>query len=165
MKKQVIIRLRDWMIKYIYGQKVSRNNSVKVRNHPGPITNDFIDYVRPTVRVKPNLVVIHTGANEIKHSREDQVKFVVCLSRPYLFKFFKGCLRQILPVPLLNTLSQTIFRIKDIYPSKIMKVISNIKQYDTNDYIEIALSNIIHQSDHNFEGKINETNRKLQNLC
>ena len=114
MKKQVIIRLRDWMIKYVYGQKVSRNNSVKVRNHAGPITNDFIDYVRSTVRIKPNLVVIHTGANEIKHSREDQVKFVVCLSRPYLFKFFKGCLRQILPVPLLNTLSQTIFRIKDI---------------------------------------------------
>ena len=29
-----------------------------------------------------------------------------CLSRPYPFKFFKGCLPQILLGPLLNTLSQ-----------------------------------------------------------
>ena len=30
---------------------------------------------------------------------------MVCLSRPYPFKFFKGCLRQNLLSPLLNTLS------------------------------------------------------------
>ena len=30
---------------------------------------------------------------------------MICLSRPYLFKFFKGCLPQILLGPLLNTLS------------------------------------------------------------
>ena len=27
------------------------------------------------------------------------------------------------------------------------------------------MSSIIHRSDHDFEGKINETNRKLENLC
>ena len=31
--------------------------------------------------------------------------YVVCLSRPYSFKFFKGCLSQILLGPFLNTLS------------------------------------------------------------
>ena len=42
----------------------------------------------------------------------DQVKFVednlrdmICLSSPYHFKFFKGCLQQILTGPLLNTLT------------------------------------------------------------
>ena len=30
---------------------------------------------------------------------------MVCLSRPYPFKFFKGCLPQILRSPLLNTFS------------------------------------------------------------
>ena len=29
---------------------------------------------------------------------------MVCLSRPYTVDFFKGCLPQILPGPLLNTL-------------------------------------------------------------
>ena len=35
---------------------------------------------------------------------------MVCLSRPYPFKFFKGCLPQILLGPLLNTLSQMFLR-------------------------------------------------------
>ena len=48
---------------------------------------------------------------------------------------------------------------------KIRKVISSIKEYDTDDNIKIALSSIIHRSDHDFEGKINENNRKLENLC
>ena len=48
---------------------------------------------------------------------------------------------------------------------KIRKVISSIKEYDTIDNIKIALSSIIHRSDHDFEDKINETNRKLKNLC
>ena len=33
---------------------------------------------------------------------------MVCLSRPYPFKFFKGCLPQILFGPLLNTFSHII---------------------------------------------------------
>ena len=48
---------------------------------------------------------------------------------------------------------------------KIRKVISSIKEYDTNDNIKIALSSIIHRSDDDFEDKINETNRKVENLC
>ena len=30
---------------------------------------------------------------------------MACLGKPYLFKFFKGCLQQILIGPLLNTLT------------------------------------------------------------
>ena len=49
----------------------------------------------------------------------DQVKFVednlykiwsdmICLGRPYHFKFFKGCLPQILLGPFLNTFSHKV---------------------------------------------------------
>ena len=48
---------------------------------------------------------------------------------------------------------------------KIRKVISSIKEYGTDDNIKIALSSIFYRSDHNFEDKINATNRKLENLC
>ena len=48
---------------------------------------------------------------------------------------------------------------------KIRKAISSTKEYDTDDNIKIALPSIIHRSDHDFENKINETNRKLENLC
>ena len=107
------------MIKYVNGREVSRNNSVKMRSHPGARTDDFIDYVRPTVRKKPNLIIIHIGINDTQNN--------------------------------INTLQ------------KIRYAISSITEYDINDNIKIALSSIIHRSDHDFEDKINETNRKLEN--
>ena len=70
---------------------------------------------------KPNLIIIHSGTNDVQNN--------------------------------VNTLQ------------KIRKVISSIKEYDSDDNIKIALSSIIHRSDHDFEDKINETNRKLENLC
>ena len=70
---------------------------------------------------KPNLIIIHTGTNDIQNN--------------------------------VNTLQ------------KIKEVISSIKDYDTDDNIKIALSSIIHRSDHDFEDKIKETSRKLESLC
>ena len=35
---------------------------------------------------------------------------MVCLNRPYNFKFFKGCLPQILPGLFLNTLSRIFLK-------------------------------------------------------
>ena len=99
------------MIKYVNRREVSRNIPLKVRSHPGVTTDDFIDYFRPTVQKKPNLIIIHTGTNDIR------------------------------------------------------KVISSMKEYNTDDNIKITLSSIIHGSDHDCEDKINETNRKLENLC
>ena len=44
---------------------------------------------------------------------------IVCLSRPYHFKFFKGCLPQILLGPFLNTLSLLVVNsFHKIFPSK-----------------------------------------------
>ena len=49
---------------------------------------------------------------------------------------------------------------------KIRKAISSIKDdNDNDDNVKIALSSIIHRSDHDFEDKVNRTNRKLENLC
>ena len=57
--------------------------------------------------------------NGAKNSRMGQVKFMedslqkmlrdmICLSRPYPFKFFRDCLSQILLGPFLKTLSQVL---------------------------------------------------------
>ena len=118
VKKEVFI-IDDLMTKYVNGREISRNNPVKVKSYPGATINDFIDYVRPTVRKKPNLIIIHTGTNDIQNN--------------------------------VNTLQ------------KIRDVVSSIKEYGTDNNIKIALSSIIHGSDH--EDEINETNRKLENLC
>ena len=44
VKKEVFI-IGDSMIKCVNEREVSRNDSVKVRSHPGATTNDFSDYV------------------------------------------------------------------------------------------------------------------------
>ena len=49
---------------------------------------------------------------------------------------------------------------------KIRKAISSIKDdNDNDDNVKIALSSIIYRSDHDFEDKVNRTNKKLENLC
>ena len=55
------------MIKHVNGCEVSRDNSVKIRCRPGATTDDIIDYVRPTARKKPDMIIIHTGTNDIQN--------------------------------------------------------------------------------------------------
>ena len=57
-----------------------------------------------------------------------KLQVVFCLSRPYHFKFFKGCLRQILLGPFFNTLSHIIltvqycFKSTGRHPATLLKV-------------------------------------------
>ena len=55
------------MIKHMNGREVSRDDSVKIRCHPGATTDDIIDYIRPTVRKRPDMIIIHTGTNDIQN--------------------------------------------------------------------------------------------------
>ena len=77
------------------------------------------------------------GRQPIKNLKEySLVRGLVCLSRPYPFKFFKGCLLQILLGPFFNTVPH--FSVQNQYNQKIIKFVlkSNIpgihiyKRYD-----------------------------------
>ena len=63
-KKEVVI-IGDSIIKDINGRGLSKDKNVKVRSHPGATTLDLIDYVKPSVRKNPELIVIHSGTNEM----------------------------------------------------------------------------------------------------
>ena len=56
------------MIKYVNGRDVSCNNSTKMRSHIGAATDNFIDYVQPSVCQMPNLVIIYTGRNDFQNN-------------------------------------------------------------------------------------------------
>ena len=76
-----------------------------------------------------------------KYSRVDQVKFVDCLSRPYPFKFFKGCFPQISLGPLLNTFSYLKWR----YDSSTQ--VCNIQSAIKNNHCQcFVLWNIVESS-------------------
>ena len=55
------------MIKHMNGREVCRDDSVKIRCHSGATTDDIIDYIRPTVRKRPDMIIIHTGTNDIQN--------------------------------------------------------------------------------------------------
>ena len=55
------------MIKHVDGREVSRDDSVKITFHPGATTDDIIDYVRPTTRKKPDMIITHTGTTDIQN--------------------------------------------------------------------------------------------------
>ena len=56
----------DSMIKYLWRDNLSsKNNDVKVDENPGSTTLDILDYIKPIVRRKPDVLVIHTGTNDL----------------------------------------------------------------------------------------------------
>ena len=56
------------MIKNITGTEISRENIVEMRPHPGATTIDICDYIKPELRRKPDVVIVHCGTNDIPNN-------------------------------------------------------------------------------------------------
>ena len=54
----------DSLIKYLRRDNLSSKNN-DVDTHPESTTVDMLDYIKPTVRRKPDVLVIHTGTNNL----------------------------------------------------------------------------------------------------
>ena len=57
-KKNVCV-VDDSMLKNITGSGLSKDHTVKIRPHPGATTVDMIDYIKPELRHKPNIIILH----------------------------------------------------------------------------------------------------------
>ena len=66
-QKKVFI-VGDSMIKNITGTGISRENIIKMRSHPGATTIDICDYIKPELRQKPDVVIVHCGTNDIPNN-------------------------------------------------------------------------------------------------
>ena len=55
----------DSMVKQITGPGISKNGQVQVKTHAGATAEDIIDYIKPTIRQKPDIVIIHSGTNDL----------------------------------------------------------------------------------------------------
>ena len=66
-QKKVFI-IGDSMIKNITGTGISRKNIVKMRPHPGATSIDICDYIKPALRQKPDVVIVHCGTNDIPNN-------------------------------------------------------------------------------------------------
>ena len=60
-----ICKIGDSTVKHITGSGISKNDQVQVKTHPGATTEDIIGYIKPTIRQKPDTVIIHSGTNDL----------------------------------------------------------------------------------------------------
>ena len=66
-QKNVLI-IRDSMIKNITDRGISRENIIRMRSHPGATTIDICDYIKPELRQKLDVVIVHCGTNDISNN-------------------------------------------------------------------------------------------------
>ena len=66
-QKKVFI-IGDSMIKNITDTGISRENIRKIRPHPGATTIDIYDYIKPELRQKPDVVIVHCRTNDIRNN-------------------------------------------------------------------------------------------------
>ena len=64
-KKDSVIIVSDSMIKHVNGRDISRSHTAKVRPNLRASTHDLMDYVKPAMWKKPEVLVIHTGTNDV----------------------------------------------------------------------------------------------------
>ena len=67
-KKDVII-IGDSMLNGINEEGLSDDRfQVKVKNHSGATTEDICDFIKPDVRKKPDIIIVHAGTNDITNN-------------------------------------------------------------------------------------------------
>ena len=60
-----IFRIGDSMVKHLTGPGISKNGQVQVKRHPGATTEDIIDCIKPTIRQKSDIFIVHSGTNDL----------------------------------------------------------------------------------------------------
>ena len=53
------------MVKHITGPGISKNDQARVKTHPGATTDDIMCYIKPTIRQKPDIIIVHSGRNDL----------------------------------------------------------------------------------------------------
>ena len=114
---------------------------MRVNKLPFEVGENFSLSSSKTKKFKKNIHVIqctylsyilkHLVSNGTKYLRMDQVelwKTAFCLSKPYHFKFFKGCLPPFLLGPFWNTLSQ------------ISVILTSLSKYGKTVFIKVVLN-------------------------
>ena len=63
-RKRVFI-IGDSILNGISEHGLNKNHDVKVRSHSRPTSQDINDHIKPIIRRKPDLIIIHAGTNDL----------------------------------------------------------------------------------------------------
>ena len=71
-KKKTVVIVGDSIVRNVHSR--SLNQSLKeyfsvVKSFPGATTQDMKGYIKPTISRKPDMVILHTGTNDLKSNQ------------------------------------------------------------------------------------------------
>ena len=74
-KKHVVVIAGDSLIKNVQGWRVSNGTKVKtvVKAFPGAFVEDMFDHIKPTMKHRPEEIILHVGTNDLKNSDSRKV--------------------------------------------------------------------------------------------
>ena len=102
-KRPCTIIVGDSTVKHLHGKsianKTSRDNIILVKPFPGARVKDMKDYVSPDLEKKPELVILHTGTNDLKSdsSSEEIANEITSLALSVKEKGYQIAVSGILP--------------------------------------------------------------------
>ena len=53
------------IVKHLTGSGISKKNQIKIKTNPGATTEDIIVYIKPSIRKKPDFLLVHSGTNDL----------------------------------------------------------------------------------------------------
>ena len=57
----------DSILNNINPRGISKEGNVNVKGYPGLTSDDMMDFINPTIRQKPDAIIIHVGTNEVNN--------------------------------------------------------------------------------------------------
>ena len=72
-KKSVII-IGDSMLNGINERGISKDDIIKIKAHSGSSSEDLIDYIKPDIKKKPDIIILHIGTNDISKNKTDTIE-------------------------------------------------------------------------------------------
>ena len=66
-KRKTTIIVGDSILSKLHGWKMSdKSNRISIRSFPGSKVDDMKDYIKPSIKCKPNNLILHVGTNNLK---------------------------------------------------------------------------------------------------
>ena len=72
--KNSVIIVGDSIVKHLTGPGISKKNNIKIKKNLGATTEDIIDYIKPSIRKKPDFLLVHSGTNDLTNGINTMTK-------------------------------------------------------------------------------------------
>lgn len=73
-KRKTTVIIGDSMVSRIQGWKMTdKSNKITVKSFPGATTDDMSDYIKPSLKYRPDNIILHIGTNNLRSNSPNQI--------------------------------------------------------------------------------------------